>query len=322
MLRRRDLLLLAGGIAASSPAAAEVQRLPVVGLLTSTSPRAIMLDAFREGLGEAGYVDGRNVVVEHHSAEGHYERLAALATELVRRRVTVIAAMSAPTVRPARAATTTIPIVFYAGFDPVALGFVHSLGHPGGNITGISAFFNKLNPKRVELLRELLPDAAKIGLLVNLQNPNAARQVRETQAAVQTLALHLVVRNAGSEDELTPAFAALAAQVDCLLLGGDPLFGNRSDVIIGLAARHRLPTIYYDRQFVDRGGLISYGDSIVATWHQAGLYVGKILKGAKPAELPVEQPTRFELVINLKTARALGLTVPRLLLMQASEVIQ
>ncbi len=325
-MRRRDLLTYLGGAAVAVPLAARAQQkaMPVIGLLSSgsLSAEAKLLAAFREALGEAGYIEGRNVLIEYRWADGQYDRLPALAADLVARRAAVIAAMSAPTVLPAKAATATIPIVFYGGFDPVERGLVKSLAHPGGNVTGVSAFVNKLNPKRVELLHQLVPNAEVFGLLVNPQNPDAERQSRETREAARTLGLQMLVENASSDDALPRAFARLAEKAGGLILGGDPRFGNRRERIVELAVQNRLPAIYYDRRFVDAGGLISYGDSFVDTWRLVGVYVGKILKGAKPADLPVQQPTRFELVINLKTAKALGLTVPQSLFARADEVIE
>jgi putative ABC transport system substrate-binding protein len=323
-VRRRKFIALLGGAAIVAPIAATAQQ-PVIGVLvggTLTSRSAKSIDAFRQGLAETGYVEGRNVAIEFSRAEGHYDRLPALAAELVSRRVTVIAAMSEPAAVAAKAATATIPIVFYGGSDPVAAGFITSLAHPGGNMTGVTRLVTELNPKRMEILRQLVPNAGAFGLLVNPKNPNAARQARDTVEAARTLGLRIVVANASAEDEFAAAVASLAGKADALIVAGDPLFGNRSESIAALTLQHRLPAIYNDRYFAEAGGLVSYGDSIVNAWRQVAIHTGKILAGAKPADLPVQQPTRFELVNNLTTAKALGLTVPPALLAGADEVIE
>jgi putative ABC transport system substrate-binding protein len=329
-MRRNAFIAFIGGVAALLPLAGIAQqsgKLPVIGVIGALSPPPAahtvrLVDAFRAGLGEGGYVEDKNVLIEYRWADGHYDRLPALAAELIGRGVTVIAAMSAPTVLPAKASTTTIPIVFFGGFDPVEQGLVKSLAHPGGNLTGVAPFFAELSPKRLELLHLLVPRAVAFGLLVNPHNPNAVSQSREVQRAARTLGLRTLAVEAGGDDELAPAFDALSRKVDGLIVGADALFVARSDRIVTLAGQHRLPTIYFDRQFVDDGGLISYGDNIVDTWRQVGRYVVKILNGAKPADLPVEQPTKFELIFNAKTARTLGLTVPESMLARADEVIE
>ena len=326
-MRRRELLAIAGAAAMLWSRTLEAQqpsRVPVIGILVggTRSPRTeAQIEAFRQGLGETGYVEGRNVSIEYRWAEARYDRLPALAAELVNRPVTVIAAMSAPAARAAKLATTTIPVASY-GDDPVGEGLVKSLANPGGNVTGVSRLVSELNPKRIEILRQLVPNAGALGLLVNPKNPNAARQTKETDEAARTLGLRMFVANVTAEEEFAPALVGIADKADALIVAGDPLFGNRSERIVALAAQHRLPAIYNDRQYVDIGGLVSYGDSVVSAWRQVGVYVGKILNGARPADLPVEQPTKFELVVNLKTAQALGLAVPQPLLARADEVIE
>jgi putative ABC transport system substrate-binding protein len=298
--------------------------MPVIGVLVggAMSPRsAKQIDAFRQGLAEIGYIEGQNVATEYRWAQGQYDRLPVLAAELVSRGVTVIAAMSAPAAMATKTVTATIPIVFY-GDDPIAEGLVQSLSRPGGNLTGVSRLVSELNPKRMEILRQLVPDASGLGLLVNPKNPNTSKQARETAAAAHTLGLRTVLANASAEEEFASAFLSLAETADAVIVGGDPVFGNRSERIVALAAQHRLPAIYNDRQYAEIGGLVSYGDSVLNAWRQVGIFAGKILSGARPADLPVEQPTKFELVINLKTAKALGLTVPQPLLARADEVIE
>jgi putative ABC transport system substrate-binding protein len=311
--------------AALWPMTAGAQKpMPVIGVLVggATSPRsAKQTDAFRQGLAEIGYIEGQNVAIEYRWAQGQYDRLPVLAAELLSRGVTVIAAMSAPAAMATKTVTATIPIVFY-GDDPIAEGLVQSLSRPGGNLTGVSRLVSELNPKRMEILRQLVPDASGLGLLVNPKNPNTAKQARETAAAAQTLGLRTVLANASADEEFAPAFVSLAEKADAVIVGGDPVFGNRSERIVALAAQHRLPAIYNDRQYAEIGGLVSYGDSVLNAWRQVGIFAGKILSGAKPTDLPVEQPTKFELVINLKTAKALGLTVPPALLVRADEVIE
>jgi putative ABC transport system substrate-binding protein len=324
-MRRRELLLGLGGALASPLAAfAQQQPKPVLGVLASTGPGRArkQLEGFRRGLAEQGFIDGRNLVIDYRWAEGRYDRLPAMAADLVRRRVSAIAAMAAPAALAAKAATSTVPVVFYSGFDPVEQGLVASLAHPGGNLTGFSAFFAMLNPKRVQLLREVVPKAATFALLFNPRLPTSPAQVAAMRKAVQAVGVSLVLAHASTDKELRDAFASLAGRVDGLLLAPDPFFGFRRDRIVALAARYRLPAIYHFRQFVDAGGLISYGDSVSDAWRQVGVYSGKVLNGAKPADLPIAQPTKFELCINLKTAKALGLTVPPLILAQADEVIQ
>jgi putative ABC transport system substrate-binding protein len=327
-MRRREFISLVGGTVASWPLVAWAQQssMPVIGLLHSASPDPATkrVAAFRRGLGELGYVEARNVMIEFRWAEGHYDRLPELAADLVRDQVAVIVTGGgAPAVVAAKAATSTIPIVFTTGLDPVQLGLVESLNRPGHNVTGLSYLSVELAAKRLELLRELVPKATIIAMLVNPNNPNAATNMREGRTAAETVGQQLVVLNASTEREIDTAFATLfRQQIGALLVGSDPLFASRRDQLAAVAARHAVPTIYESREFAEAGGLISYGTDLDDVYRQAGIYVGKILKGAKPADLPIVQPTKFELVINLKTAKSLGLTVPATLLSQADEVIE
>ena len=276
----------------------------------------------REGLSETGYVEGQNLAIEYRWAEGRYDRLPALAADLVGRKVDVIAALSTPSALAAKNATSTIPIVF-AVADAVASGFVASLAHPGGNLTGVSILIVELLPKRLELLTELVPQARVIALLVNPNNPNTEPMIREVQEAARAKGVRLNILKAGASEELETAFATLAQlQAGGLVAGADPFFSSRRAQLVALAASHTVPAIYEYREFVDTGGLISYGPSIKGASREIGIYAGKILKGAKPAYLPVEQPTTLELVVNLNTAKALGLTVPPSILARADEVIE
>jgi putative ABC transport system substrate-binding protein len=326
-LRRRQFITLIGG-AAAWPLAATAQQpaMPVIGLLSSTSPDSQPTDisAFHRGLGEAGYVEGRNVAVEYRWAEGHYDRLPALAADLVGRQVTVIA--TGPPVasaQAAKAATTTIPIVFATGADPIKFGLVASLNRPGGNVTGVSFVANALLPKLLDLLRKLVPRADPIGLLVNPNNPNADFDTKDAQAAAQTLRVQLIVQGAASERDFETAFATFEQQrIGALLLVPDTFFLSQSRQIAALALRQRIPVIGDVPEEAVAGALMSYGANLADSYRQVGAYVGRILKGAKPADLPVVQPTKFELVINLKTAKTLGLTVPPSLLAIADEVIE
>jgi len=324
-MRRRDLILLLGG-AITLPAAASAQQkaMPVIGFLgvATAAVLAPQIAAFRRGLAETGYVEGKNVAIEFRWAENHVDRLPALAADLVARKVDVIRSTGGITgALAAKGATSTIPIVFNAGGDLVAAGLIGSLAHPGGNLTGFSMLVTDLMPKRLELLSELVPRAGVIALLVNPSGPNNAWG--DVQQAARTKGLQLPVLQAGTEGEIDAAFAALVQlQAGALLVGADPLFNNHREQIVALAARHAVPTSYEWRESVAAGGLISYGPSNAAINRQVGAYVGKILNGAKPADLPVQQPTKFELVVNLRTANALGLTVPQSILARADEVIE
>jgi putative ABC transport system substrate-binding protein len=327
-MRRRDFITLAGGAAAGWPLAvrAQQQAMPIIGLLGSGSAQgyAAQVAEFRQGLQEAGFVEGRNVAIEYRWAEGQYDRLPALAADLVRRQVSVILATAGvASALAAKTATATIPIVFVNGSDPVEFGLVASFNRPGGNVTGVTGLASVLDAKRLELMHELIPNARVIGLLVNPNNVNAEGQVRDTQAAAQLLAQQVFVLRAGTESEIDAAFANLVQQrVGALLIITDPFFNSRLDQLAVLATSHAIPAIAQSRQFAVSGGLMSYGSFRIDLDHQAGVYTGRILKGEKPADLPVLQPTKFALVINLKTAKALGLEVPARILALADEVIE
>jgi len=326
-MRRRELLLLLGGAMTASHALRAQQRaMPVIGYLHYAAPGqfAAHLTALRQGLSETGYVEGQNLAIEYCWAEGRFDRLPALATDLVGRKVDLIAAMSPPSAHAAKNATSTIPIVFASG-DPIAEGLVASLARPSGNLTGVSVATLELTPKRLELLSELVPRAGLIALLVNPNDPtpNTEREIRDVQQAAGAKGVQLHILKAASDSEIDAAFDALVQlQAGALVVGTDPFFLNRREQLVALAARHAVPTIYDWRDFAAAGGLISYGTSLISVYRQIGIYAGKILKGAKPGDLPVEQPTIFELVINLKTARILGLTIPTTLLARADEVIE
>jgi putative ABC transport system substrate-binding protein len=326
-MRRRDFItFLAGGIT-TRPLAAHAQQkaMPVIGFLSSLSPgpSAPFTAAFLQGLSETGYVDGNNVAIEYRWAEENYDRLPALAADLVGHKVDVIVTVGGGVVAlAAKNATSTIPIVFSGG-DPVALGLVASFARPGGNLTGFSILTGELSPKRLALLSELVPQAKVIALLVNPNSPIAKRIIGDVQEAARAKGVQLSVLNASTEGEIAAAFAALVQlQAGALVVGNDPFFNNRREHLVALASRHAVPAIYEWREFAVAGGLISYGTSLTSVYRQHGGYTGKILKGAKPADLPVQQPTTFELVVNLKTAAALGLTVPQSLLARADEVIE
>jgi putative ABC transport system substrate-binding protein len=328
-MKRREFISLIGGAGASRvlwplPLSAQQPALPVVGLLSGIDLDDPQFAAVRQGLNEAGYVAGKNVAIEHRSAAGRYDRLPALAAELVRRQVAVIVAIQGTmSALSAKAATATIPIVFASGSDPVKTGLVASLNRPGGNVTGVTFLVNLLAAKRLGLLRELVPGARVVGDLVNPTNPNSEAETKDMQVAARALGLELHLVNASSERDIDAAFASFAERrVDALIVTTDAYFRSRRDQIVALASRHALPTTYQSRAFTAAGGLMSYGTSITDAFRAAAAYAGKILKGAKPADLPVVQSTRFELVINLKTAKALGLTVPLTLQAAADEVIE
>jgi putative ABC transport system substrate-binding protein len=327
-MRRREFVTVLGGVAAAWPIAVRAQQraMPVVGFL-SGGPAwdfAYLAAAFRRGLGETGYVEGRNVFIEYRWAEGQYDRLPTLAADLVGRRVDVIAATGGiSSVLAAKAATASIPTVFTAGTDPVKFGVVASVNRPGGNITGVVFFNNELGPKRLQVLRELAPNATALAMIVNPKNPNTECDVQQMQSAARPMGLQILVLNASSERELDAAFARLVEQqADAVIVNADPYFNIRRYQLVALAAQNAVPAIYELREFVVGGGLMSYGTDIAEAYRNAGIYAGRILKGDKPADLPVQQSTKFELVINLKTAKALGLEVPASLLARADEVIE
>jgi putative tryptophan/tyrosine transport system substrate-binding protein len=330
-MKRREFITLLGGAAAAWPLGASAQQpaVPVIGFLNSASPGPSgsfrpLLDAFHQGLNEEGYVEGRNVVIEYRWAGGQFARLPELAADLVARRVSLIAATGGATAaRAAKGATPTIPILFIGGPDPVADGLVTSLNQPGGNATGVAMRTLELMPKRVELLRELVPRAAAIALLVNPTDVANEREARDVEAIMRTIGGRMVLLKASAENDFEPAFvSALRQKADALLVSPSPFFTARRAQIVALAARDGMPAAYPWREYVDAGGLMSYGSSTAGAYRQIGLYAGRILKGEKPSDLPVHMPTKFELIINLRTAKALGLNVPRITLARADEVIE
>jgi putative ABC transport system substrate-binding protein len=326
MKRRAFITLLGGAVAWPLAARAQQSAMPVIGYLSSfpaeINPK--FTQAFRQGLNDGGFSEGRNVTIDYRwDEEGRYDRLPKMAADLVVRRVSVLFASPIPAALAAKAATATIPIVFAIGSDPVQTGLVDSLNRPGGNVTGATFLSVELGAKRLELLRDLVPKIVSIALLVNPNNPNAAVQTKEMQAATSALGLQLNVVNAASQSEFDNAFATLSRErTDALVVSADPFFFSHRDQLAALALRHSMPAIYYAREFAVAGGLISYASSFADSFRQAATYVGRILKGEKPADLPVLQPTKFELVINLKTAKTLGLEIPAPLLALADEMIE
>jgi putative ABC transport system substrate-binding protein len=328
MNRRELMLLLGGAVIAPRSTRAQQKAMPVIGWLNGFSPPAnpgdLVGDPVHQGLSETGFVEEQNVTIEYRWAEGRFELLPALAADLVNRKVDIIVTGGGPSsALAAKHATSTIPIFFTAVGDPIAAGLVDSLARPGGNVTGFSVLVVELNSKRLEMLSELVPQAKVIALLVNPNSLSTERIVGDVQEAARVKGVQLLVLKAGSETEIDAAFTSLGEQkAGALLVGSDPFFNNQREQLVSLAHRHAVPAIYEWREFAELGGLISYGPSLTAINRQAGVYAGKVLKGAKPAELPVEQPTRFELVVNLTTANALGLTVPPSILARADEVIE
>jgi ABC-type uncharacterized transport system substrate-binding protein len=326
-MQRRDFIALLGTAFSSTFAAhAQQKAMPVIGFLgvTSPGPFAPFVAALLRGLSETGYIEGQNVAIEYRWAEGHYDRLPELAADLVGRKVDVIATSGGTSAaRAAKDATATLPVVFETGIDPVETGLVASFARPGGNLTGVTILTAELNPKRLDLLSELVPQARVIAVLVNPNNSRTERIIGAVQEAARARGVQLGIVKAGTEGEFEPAFASLVQlHADALLVGNDAFFFDRRDQLVALAARNLVPAMYEWREFAAAGGLASYGTSLAGMYRRLGAYVGRILAGAKPADLPVEQPTKFELVVNLKTAQALGLTVPPSILARADEVIE
>jgi putative ABC transport system substrate-binding protein len=328
-MRRREFIAVLGG-AAIWPLAARAQQkaMPLIGWLYGGSPlppntKSPAAAAFGKGLSETGYVEGQNLAIEFRFAEGHFDRLPALVADLVGRKVSLIIGVGAAAALAAKKATSTIPIVFAGVNDPIGLGLVAGLARPGGNLTGFSNITSELTPKRLDLLSELVPHAKVIALLVDPNNPGTNALIEVSQEAARAKKVQLPILKASTESEIDAAFASLVQQqAGGLVVGGAPFFTGRRDQLVALASRHAVPAIYYARGFAKAGGLISYGDSSLPAFREAGIYAGRILKGEKPADLPVQQPTTFELLVNLKTAKALGLTVPQSMLMRADEVIE
>jgi ABC-type uncharacterized transport system substrate-binding protein len=326
-IMRREFITLLGGAAAAWPLASRAQQpaMPVIGFLNSASPEGFApnVAAFREGLKEAGYVEGLNATIEYRWAEGQYDRLPALLADLLGRNVAVLAATTTPAARAAKAATSTVPIVFTTGDDPVELGLVASLNRPGGNITGVTNFIGEVGSKQLGLLRELVPGTTAVATLINPNFPGSEKQLKVVEAAARVFGLRLIVLRASTEREIETAFATMAQQGSgVLLVNADPFLIASRDQIIALAASHAIPAVYPVRQFAVSGGLMSYGTDFADSYRHAGAYAGRIVKGEKPADLPVQRSTKFELVINFKTAKALGLAVPNSIQLLANEVIE
>jgi ABC-type uncharacterized transport system substrate-binding protein len=325
-MRRRDFISLIGGAAVwPIPTHAQQPALPVIGFLNGASPESYehQLAAFRDGLKDGGYVEGRNVAIEYRWAEGHYDRLAEMAADLVNRKVAVIAATSTPANLAAKAATKTVPIVFTTGSDPVQLGLVAGLSHPGGNVTGVTTLQAELAPKRFELAHELMPNATTVAVLVNPANPIAEDLSADAQASARRLGLSLKILHASNDQEINDAFAGFSRlQAGVLIVGSDVYFIERSQRLAALALQYAVPTIFSYREYAAAGGLMSYSGSAIFSYRTAGVLTARILKGEKPADLPVQQATKIELIVNLKTAKAIGITIPLSLLGRADEVIE
>ena len=323
MKRREFISLLSGAAAWPLMARAQQSVMPTIGFLDNAAILPQFTAGFNQGLKETGYIEGQNVVIERRSAEGQYDRLPALAADLVRRQVAVIVSTALAAALAAKAATTTIPIVFTTATDPVKDGLVASLSRPGGNLTGVSLLTGELVQKRLELLRDVLPDATVIAVLVNPNNPNAEQNLRLAQEAARVIGRQISIVKAGAVSEFDTAFATIVQQrVGALVIAGDPFFNSQIEELGALTLRHSVPAIYQQREFAAAGGLLSYGINLSDAYRLAGIYAGQILKGNKPADLPVQQPAKFELFINLKTAKALGLTVPQVMRMTADEVFE
>ena len=327
VIKRREFITLLAGAAAAWPLAARAQQpaVPVVGILASVSPApyAGFIAAIKEGLQQTGYIEGRNVTIEYRWAEGHYDRLPQQAIEVDRGVAVIILVGGGPTIAVAKAATATIPIVFVMGDDPVKSGAVTALNRPGGNATGVNLLTVAMEAKRLQLLHELVPNVAVVAIIVNPNNPQAAEQLQDLRAAARTLGVEVEVFKAGSPSDIDTAFASLVGRrAGALLVAADAFFNTRREQFVVLTARHALPAIFHFREFAAAGGLMSYGPSLTDAYRQEGIYAGRILKGEKPAEMPVQQAVKIELVINLQTARALGLTIPLPLLGRADEVIE
>jgi putative ABC transport system substrate-binding protein len=326
MKRREFITLLGGAVIAVRPFAASAQQtLPMVGFVNSGSAQtqALVAAAYRKGLEEVGFAEGKNVLIESRWADGQYDRLPELIADLIKRKVTVIMAGGPPAAQAAKTATSSIPVVFTSGDDPVQIGVVTSINHPGGNVTGVHVLFTELESKKLSLLREVVPKAGVVAALVNQTRPIANSQTAELEAAAKKFGQRIQIFHAASEQEIEPAFASMAqAKVDALLVAADAFFNARREQIVLLASRHAIPAIYEQRSFAAAGGLMSYGTNLADSYRQAGVYTGRILKGEKPGDMPVVQASKFELVINLKTAKALGLEVPLHLQQIADEVIE